>query len=230
MRERGKTEALEELAKIMPAPGEVSFTRQQEPLGLGHAVWCARHLVGDEPFAVLLPDMIMQGEPGCLSQMVDVYNETGGNVIAVSECDPAETAKYGIVGVGEPVGSAATPSASPAWSRSRSRRTRRPTSTSTAATSCSRRSSTSWPRQQRGAGNEIQLTDAMLTPGRNPALLRLPLHGRAHDCGDKLGFLVANVAFALERPELADDLEKEIRALLDGRRLGEPIAAVAVGR
>jgi UTP--glucose-1-phosphate uridylyltransferase len=101
---RGRTAALEELARDLPAAGQMSFTRQQAPHGLGHAVWCARDIVGDEPFAVLLPDMIMQGKPGCLAQMVAVYNETGGNVIAVEECDPAETGKYGIVGVGEKVG------------------------------------------------------------------------------------------------------------------------------
>src|SRR6185312_7456302 len=98
LRDRGKNAALEELADDQPAAGQVSFTRQQAPHGLGHAVWCAREIVGDEPFAVLLPDMIMDGEPGCLSQMAGVYRETGGNVIAVEECDPAETDKYGIVG------------------------------------------------------------------------------------------------------------------------------------
>ena len=104
LRERGRTSVLEELDRDVPEAGTMSFTRQQVPLGLGHAVWCARELVGDEPFAVLLPDMIMRGEPGCLKQMVEVYRETGGNVIAVEECDPAETGKYGIVGVGESVG------------------------------------------------------------------------------------------------------------------------------
>src|SRR4029078_12375588 len=98
--------ALEELARDLPRAGQVSFTRQQAPLGLGHAVWCARDIVGDEPFSVLLHDMIMRGEPGCLAQMVKVYNETGGNVIAVEECDPAATASYGIVGVGEQFGTA----------------------------------------------------------------------------------------------------------------------------
>src|SRR6185436_18342424 len=89
-----------------PEPGQMSFTRQQAPLGLGHAVWCARELVGGEPFAVLLPDMIMRGDPGCLAQMTAVYEHTGGNVIAVEECDPSRTDQYGIVGVGEEIGDA----------------------------------------------------------------------------------------------------------------------------
>jgi UTP-glucose-1-phosphate uridylyltransferase len=101
--QRGKTEQLEYLKKLQPGPGQTSFTRQQVPLGLGHAVWCARDLVGEEPFALLLPDMIMQSEKSCLKEMVELYGETGNNIIAVQECDPAETHKYGIVGKGKDV-------------------------------------------------------------------------------------------------------------------------------
>ena len=215
LRERGRTEALEELAKFMPEAGEVSSIRQQKPLGLGHAVWCARHLVGDEPFAVVLPDMIMQGEPGCLAQMIAIYNETGGNVIAVSECDPTETAKYGIVGVGEPVGSGGDafrltsmvekpqPKDAPSNLYISGRYILQPQIFNLLA------------RHKRGAGNEIQLTDAMLTLAETHPFYGCRFNGRTHDCGDKLGFLVANIAHALERPDLADDLRKELRALLD---------------
>ena len=101
--QRGKDHVLGDLQRMQPAPGQTSFTRQQKPLGLGHAVWCAREIVGNEPFALLLPDMIMQSDPGCLSQMVTLYEKTGGNVVAVQECDPAETHKYGIVGRGRAV-------------------------------------------------------------------------------------------------------------------------------
>ena len=94
---RGKDEVLTLLKSQQPEAGEISFTRQQEPLGLGHAVWCARELVGDEPFALLLPDMIMRAEKSCMSGMVELYEKTGGNVIAVEECNPSETGKYGIV-------------------------------------------------------------------------------------------------------------------------------------
>src|SRR5690606_11122096 len=97
LQRRGKTAILEQLEAMQPKPGQTSFTRQQVPLGLGHAVWCARELVADEPFALLLPDMIMQSEPGCLKEMVQLYEDTGGNVLAVEQCDPSETYKYGIV-------------------------------------------------------------------------------------------------------------------------------------
>ena len=215
LRERGRTAALEELARIMPAPGEVSSIRQQAPHGLGHAVWCARHLVGDEPFAVVLPDMIMQGEPGCLSQMIAVYNQTGGNVIAVTECNPADTGKYGIVGVGEPVGSGSNafrvtgmvekpaPKDAPSNLYISGRYILQPQIFDLLA------------RHQRGAGNEIQLTDGMLALAETQPFYGCRFRGRTHDCGAKLGFLVANIALALERPDLADDLRKEIRALLD---------------
>ncbi len=213
LKARGKTEALEELASFMPEAGEVSSIRQQKPLGLGHAVWCARHLVGDEPFAVVLPDMIMQGEPGCLAQMMAVYNETGGNVIAVSECDPAKTASYGIVGVGEPVGNDAfrltgmvekpAPKDAPSNLYISGRYILQPQIFDLLA------------RHKRGAGNEIQLTDAMLTLAETQAFYGCRFRGRTHDCGAKLGFLVANVAYALERKDLADDLKRELRALLD---------------
>lgn len=216
LKARGKTEALEELASFMPAAGQVSSVRQQTPLGLGHAVWCARHLVGDEPFAVVLPDMIMQGQPGCLSQMIAVYNETGGNMIAVSECNPAETANYGIVNVGEPVGADGdafhltgmvekpAPKDAPSNLYISGRYILQPQIFDLLA------------RQQKGAGNEIQLTDAMMTLAETQPFYGCRFRGRTHDCGAKLGFLVANIAMALERPELADDLRKELRALIGG--------------
>ena len=97
LRERGKSEALAALAAAMPQAGQTSFTRQQAPLGLGHAVWCAREIIGNEPFALLLPDMVMQHEKGCMSAMVELYDRTGGNVVSTEAVDPAETHKYGVV-------------------------------------------------------------------------------------------------------------------------------------
>lgn len=138
LRERNKKAEIALLDGILPKAGTTSFTRQQAPLGLGHAVWCARELVGNEPFALLLPDMIMKGEKGCLKGMVELYEQSGGNVIAVEECAPDQAHKYGIVGVGDKVGEGfkitkmvekPAPGTAP------------PTSSSTAATSCSRRSS-----------------------------------------------------------------------------------------
>ena len=212
LRERGKTAELEMLARDLPAPGQMSFTRQQVPLGLGHAVWCAQELVGDEPFAVLLPDMIMQGEPGCLAQMVAVYNETGGNIIAVEECDPALTNQYGIVGVGEKAGEKAFRITS---------MVEKPEATAAPSNLYINGRYILQPgifrhlaRKERGAGNEIQLTDAMIALSAEEPFYGCRFTGRTFDCGSKIGFLTANVAFALEREDLGKALADEIRPLV----------------
>ncbi|HZP19674.1 MAG TPA: UTP--glucose-1-phosphate uridylyltransferase GalU [Bauldia sp.] len=210
LRARGRHEALEELARSLPEAGQMSFTRQQSPLGLGHAIWCARDLVGDEPFAVLLPDMIMQGKPGCLAQMVEVYAETGGNLIAIEECDPSETGQYGIVGLGETVGGAVRitsmvekppPASAPSNLYINGRYILQPGIFRYLG------------EKRRGAGGEIQLTDAMIALSADEPFYGYQFRGRTFDCGSKLGFLVANVAFALARPDLAGFAE-ELLALL----------------
>jgi UTP--glucose-1-phosphate uridylyltransferase len=214
LRERGKTKELEELARDLPAPGETSFTRQQAPLGLGHAVWCARELVGNESFAVLLPDMIMQSEIGCMAQLIDTYNQTGGNVIALEECDPSQTERYGIVGKGETTadGSAFRITAmiekpKPAEALSNlyisGRYILQPEIFGLLG------------RHEKGAGNEIQLTDAMIALAETQPFYGRRFDGRTFDCGAKIGFLAANVAYALARPDLSDEFRAEIRALLD---------------
>lgn len=210
LRDRNKKAALEELVSERPAAGAVSFTRQQEPLGLGHAVWCAREIVGNEPFAVLLPDMVC--DPGCLAQMVEVYNRTGGNVIAVEACDPAETDKYGIVAVGESAGDGAfritgmvekpKPADAPSNLYINGRYILQPQIFDLLGT------------QQRGAGNEIQLTDAMLRLSGEQPFYGSRYDGRTYDCGTKLGFLAANVAFALKREDLAGPFREEVKRLL----------------
>jgi UTP--glucose-1-phosphate uridylyltransferase len=212
LRERDKKAALEELARDLPAAGQTSFTRQQAPLGLGHAVWCAREIIGDEPFAVLLPDMITRGEKGCLGQMMDVYRETGGNVIAVEECDPAETASYGIVGVGEQLAGEAfritsmvekpKPADAPSNLYINGRYILQPSIFRLLAD------------KQRGAGNEIQLTDAMVRLARDEPFYGCRFKGRTFDCGSKSGFLAANLTFAMDRPDLAKDLRAEMKKLL----------------
>jgi UTP--glucose-1-phosphate uridylyltransferase len=217
LRERGRTDVLAELASDIPTPGQMSFTRQQSPLGLGHAVWCARELVGNEPFAVLLPDMLMRGEPGCLTQMVAVYNRTGGNVIAVEECDPAHTDRYGIVGVGEEAAGGSfritsmvekpDPKAAPSNLYINGRYILQPGIFAHLA------------RRQRGAGNEIQLTDAMIALAATEPFYGCRFKGRTFDCGSKLGFLAANVAYALEREDIGEAFAAEVRALLDHQAL-----------
>jgi UTP--glucose-1-phosphate uridylyltransferase len=208
---RGKTEALRELQKDLPSAGRTSFTRQQEPLGLGHAVWCARELVGNQPFALLLPDMIFRATPGVLKQMMQAYEETGGNIIGVEEVDPAETASYGIVARGEGPDSGfritgmvekPEPKDAPSNLFISGRYILQPEIFTLLA------------EQPRGTGGEIQLTDAMQTLIRQQVFTGVKYDGKVFDCGSKIGFLTANVVFALDRPDLADDFRKAVAHLL----------------
>ncbi len=199
--ERGKDESLANLQRMQPLPGQTSFTRQQVPLGLGHAVWCARDLVGDEPFALLLPDMIMQSETGCMKEMVRLFEETGDNVISVQECKPEEAHKYGIVATGADVhgGFEITgmvekpkPGTAPSNLYINGRYILQPEIFSIL------------DDQKPGAGNEIQLTDAMLTLQETQRFFGYRYEGRTFDCGSPEGFVEANVAFGLWRPDTHD--------------------------
>ena len=209
--ERGKNSELAILTRDLPGAGQTSFTRQQAPLGLGHAVWCARDLVGNEPFALLLPDMIMQAEQGCLKEMVSLYAETGSNIIAVQECDPAETHKYGIVGRGESAASGFRISGmvekpkkgtAPSNLYINGRYILQPEIFNYLET------------QERGTGNEIQLTDAMLKLMNDQPFYGSHFKGRTFDCGSKEGFVEANLAFALWRPDLHDHIAMTAQELL----------------
>ncbi|MCC7346333.1 MAG: UTP--glucose-1-phosphate uridylyltransferase [Variibacter sp.] len=210
--QRGKRAELEALRADLPAAGQTSFTRQQEPLGLGHAVWCAREIVGREPFALLLPDMLHHGAPGCLAGMMEVYNETrSGNVVAVSEVPREQVHQYGIVGVGEPAGRGfritamvEKPKAADAPSNYMisGRYILQPEIFDLLAT------------QGAGAGGEIQLTDAMLTLAQRQPFYGYRFDGPIYDTGSKLGFLTANLAYALARKDIAADLRAEIERLL----------------
>lgn len=208
--QRGKDEQLARLQRLQPEPGQTSYTRQQVPLGLGHAVWCARDLVGDEPFALLLPDMIMQAEKSCMRDMTELYEETGGNLIGVQECDPAETHKYGIVGQGETVGSGfritgmvekPKQGTAPSNLYINGRYILQPEIFDLLA------------KHERGAGNEIQLTDAMLKLQDEQPFYGYHFRGRTFDCGSPEGFVEANVAFALWRPDIHDKVADTIRKL-----------------
>jgi len=209
--QRGKDDQLARLQRLQPAPGQTSFTRQQVPLGLGHAVWCARDLVGNEPFAVLLPDMIMQTDRSCLKQMVELHEKTGGNIIAVQECDPAETHKYGIVGRGRDVhggfeitGMVEKPKAGTAPSNLyiNGRYILQPEIFEILE------------GQERGAGNEIQLTDAMLKLEKKQPFYGSHYQGRTFDCGSPEGFIEANVAFSLWRPDMHANVAAMLESML----------------
>jgi UTP--glucose-1-phosphate uridylyltransferase len=205
---RGKTKELELLARDQPKAGQTSFTRQQEPLGLGHAVWCARELVGDEPFAVLLPDMLSRGS---VEQMIAAYEQHGGNIIAVEEVPEDQTHQYGIVSVGqefgdtfEITGMVEKPKQGTAPSNYiiSGRYILQPQIFDLLS------------NQERGAGNEIQLTDAMIRLMKDQPFFGMKYRGKTYDTGSKIGFLMANVAYALEREELGAAFREELEALL----------------
>ncbi|CUW45596.1 UTP-glucose-1-phosphate uridylyltransferase [Brucella vulpis] len=209
--ERGKTEELNRLQDLQPQPGTTSFTRQQVPLGLGHAVWCARELVGNEPFALLLPDMVMQSKKGCLAEMVELYEQTGGNIIAVQECDPEEAHKYGIVGKGGAVGNGFEIT----------RMVEKPAKGTAPSNLYINGRYILQPeifgllsKQEKGAGNEIQLTDAMLKLADQQKFYGFDYRGLTFDCGSKAGFIEANVAFALWRKDIRPSVEGSIGHLL----------------
>jgi UTP--glucose-1-phosphate uridylyltransferase len=200
LRKRGKSVELDILEEDLPAAGQTSFTRQQEPLGLGHAIWCARNMVGDEPFAVLLPDMVMHAKPGCLSQMIATYNECGGgNVIAVEKVGLDQVHRYGVVGAKDWHGDGFTID----------KMVEKPRQEDAPSNLIISGRYILQPEvfdeissQTPGAGGEIQITDAMIR-----LMARQPFHGlvykgTSYDCGDKLGFLAANVAYGLERDDL----------------------------
>jgi UTP--glucose-1-phosphate uridylyltransferase len=206
---REKTEQLKGLLEMLPVTGSVGFVRQQNPLGLGHAVWCARHFVGDEPFAVLLPDDLMVGTPGSVTQMMEAYNRVGGGCIVAAEEKPREeTKRYGVVEPGKKNGNATEVKAL----------VEKPDPKKAPSTLCIIGRYILQPeifaildRQERGAGNEIQLTDAMAQ-----LIGKMPFHAvettcERYDCGDKVGFLHANIAVGLRRPDIAPALKKILK-------------------
>ena len=209
---RGKTVELEMLATLLPEAGQASFVRQQAPLGLGHAVWCARDIVGDEPFAVILPDVLVQAPgKGCLAQMLDVYNQRGGNILAVEPVPDDQTKNYGVVATGEADGNVfpvtgmvekPAPGTAPSNLTILGRYILQPAIFGLLAS------------QEKGAGGEIQLTDSMLALLKIEPFYAVEYEGRTFDCGTKTGFLAANVAYALERPELRDAVLAEIKKLV----------------
>jgi UTP--glucose-1-phosphate uridylyltransferase len=211
--ERQKRTELDFLKQDLPNPGTTSFTRQQEPLGLGHAVWCARELIGNEPFALLLPDVLVQHQRGCLAQMIDAAAELGerANIIAVEEVPMERIDQYGVVGVGERkgkmfsiTGMVEKPPREQAPSNLiiTGRYILQPEILATLA------------KQERGAGGEIQLTDAMIQLASTQPFYGLKFDGRSFDCGSKIGFLAANVSYALARTDIAPGFRVELDKLL----------------
>jgi len=208
---KGKTDILAAVRRDLGEAGSMSFVRQMAPLGLGHAVWCAREIVGDEPFAVMLPDMLMAADPPALAQAVAAYDQVGGNVVVVEPAPEGEAHKYGIVALEGAEGrlnrmtgmvEKPAPGTEPSNLFISGRYILQPEIFAILES------------QPRGAGGEIQLTDAMATLMGRQDFHALEYDGVTYDCGDKLGLLRANVAFALRRPDFADEARAAIRALI----------------
>ena len=213
LKDRGKLKELEELLRWVPKPGRAAYTRQQEPLGLGHAVWCARRFVNDEPFAVLLADDLILSKTPCLKQMVDAHEKVGGNLIAVMDVAPEHTKRYGILSVGKENGPLVEikglvekpkPEAAPSTLAVIGRYIIQP------------QVFAHLDKKAIGAGGEIQLTDSLI-----PMIGQMPFHGyrfegQRFDCGDKVGFFEANLAFALSRPDMGAEVKRIVQNYAKG--------------
>jgi UTP--glucose-1-phosphate uridylyltransferase len=205
LKDRNMKDEIEAMLALSPNPGQIAYVRQQEPLGLGHAVWCARHLVGDEAFAVILADDLILAETPCLKQMVDVYEEKGANIVATMEVPEDQTSRYGIVDTD-----------------SNSELLRKITGLIEKPTVGNAPSNIAiigryillpevfneLGKKKVGEGGEIQLTDALSSLIETQSFYGLDFNGKRFDCGDKLGYLEANIAFALEREDLGPALRK----------------------
>jgi UTP--glucose-1-phosphate uridylyltransferase len=202
LKRHGKLDLLEILKDTNMDSGAIAYLRQNRPLGLGHAVWCARRLIGDEPFAVLLPDDVIAAEKPCLQQMIEAYAQTGGNMVAAMEVSPAKTSAYGILDIDEDMGSIVR-------AKGMIEKPKAEDAPSNLAVIgryiLSPKVLTNLNRMKQGAGGEIQLTDAIAeeAPGGNVYGFRFS--GQRYDCGTKPGFLQATVAFGLARPDLRDE-------------------------
>ena len=208
---KGKLDILADIRRDLPRPGEMSFVRQMAPLGLGHAVWCARDIIGDEPFAVMLPDMLMMAEPGALAQATAAFDAVGGNIVVVEPAPEGQAHKYGIVALDGQSGrlnrmtgmvEKPAPGTEPSNLFISGRYILQPAIFERLA------------RHRKGAGGEIQLTDAMADLMADQAFHALEYEGTTYDCGDKLGLLRANVAYALKRPDLAEGGRAVLKDLL----------------
>ena len=210
---KGRHEMLADIVGELPRPGEMSFVRQMQPLGLGHAVWCARDIIGDEPFAVMLPDMLMQGPTPPLAQAVKAHEQTGGNIIVVEPCAPGEAHKYGIVALEGQNGrlnrmtgmvEKPAPGTEPSNLFISGRYVLQPQIFAALGS------------HKKGAGGEIQLTDAMLALLESQPFHALTYDGVTYDCGDPVGLLRANVAWALKHPAHGAAARAAVKGLLGG--------------
>lgn len=208
---KGKEDILDSVRASIPAAGVISYTRQQAPLGLGHAVWCARKIVGDEPFAVSLPDVVVDAAPSALAQMVGEYEKTGGNVIAVEEVPQEETRKYGVVA---PRGARGGRLFEMSGMVEKPEPAKAPSNLAiTGRYVLQPEIFALLEKTPRGAGGEIQLTDAMAALMKTQAFYAFEYEGESYDCGSKLGWLKANVALARRHAEIGDPFMEYLGSL-----------------
>ncbi len=212
LKKQCKTSALEMLQNMLPEAGAKSFVRQQSPLGLGHAVWCARYIIGDEPFAVLLPDVLIQSEKSCLKQMIEAYDEVGGNIVAVDQVPMDQVSSYGVIAHSERNGDIMRitdmvekppKEDAPSNLKITGRYILQPEIFNILET------------QERGAGGEIQLTDAMHTLMKSQDFWALEFKGEDFDCGSRLGYTEAFLAYALKSDDLGDDIKKMVKGMVN---------------
>jgi len=208
LKQRNRTEALDQLKGAAVEPGSMVTVRQQVPLGLGHAIWCARAFIGDDPFAILLPDDLVLAQTACLKQLADAYKETGGNVVAVVEVPREQTNRYGILDIGKDDGRLVevkglvekpAPEVAPSNLSIIGRYVLMPEVIGHLA------------KMERGAGNEVQLTDGMAKLIGHQPFHGLRYEGTRFDCGDKAGFLEAQIAYSLARPDLAPKVREFLK-------------------
>ena len=203
LKRQGKTELLDILRDTNMDSGAIAYVRQNRPMGLGHAVWCARRLIGNEPFAVLLPDDVIAADKPCLQQMIEAYEQTGGNMVAAMEVPPEKASSYGVLDIGEDMGSIIK-------AKGMVEKPKREEAPSNLAVIgryiLTPKVLTNLNRMKQGAGGEIQLTDAIAEEIKGSGnVYGFRFRGQRYDCGSKAGFLQATVAFGLERPDLREE-------------------------
>lgn len=208
---KGKLDLLEELRATNMDSGAIAYVRQNQPRGLGHAVWCARRMIGDEPFAVLLPDDVIAAEKPCLQQMIEAYEEVGGNMVAAMEVSPEKASSYGVLDIAEDMGDVVR-------ARGMVEKPALGTAPSNLAVIgryiLSPQVLDNLNAKKEGAGGEIQLTDAIAQETPKGTVHGFRFRGQRYDCGSKAGFLQATVAFGLARPDLRDELAEFLDSMI----------------